>query len=83
MCKGPPHPSSPQKRQASTLLAQTRVGHTAYVNLDFSPGVCLDAYRLMIIKSQRPYILHSIMQISYKTTVPFLLVHSECWLNFA
>lgn len=47
-----------------------------------SPSVCLDACRLMLITSQRPYILHSIIQILYKTTVPFLLVLSEHWLDF-
>lgn len=46
------------------------------------PSVCLDVCMLMLIKSQRPYILHSIIQILYKTTVPFLLVRSEHWLDF-
>lgn len=47
-----------------------------------SLGVCLGAYRSMMIKPQRPYIIHSTVQTLCKAAVPFLLVHNGHWLIF-
>lgn len=57
------------------LLTLTPITH-------ISLGVCLGAHKSIMIKPQRPYIIHSTVQTLCKATVPFLLVHNRHWLIF-